>query len=223
MQHSPTNEELRAEYVRVMGCDLGCLCHELRDQLDWLRRKWSEFQELFEQGDERIEILNIVAPNFFLFLQKLLFEDAMLHLCRVSDPPKTKNHTNLSLMLLAGLIPHQDFSAQVRKDAEEVRKKCQFAREWRDKRLAHTDLTTLRNERVSPLPRVTSKNIEDAVESIRALLNSVEQHYGLAPFLSFPDPWGARSLVHYLEEVVRAKDNERERWRKLAERKSGAP
>ena len=48
-----------------MGPDLGQLCHELRDDFDWLRRKWSIFQELFDKDRERVELLNKVASNFF--------------------------------------------------------------------------------------------------------------------------------------------------------------
>lgn len=222
MQQNLPNEELRAEYVRKMGAGLGRLCHELQDELWWSRHKWSESQELFEKGPERIELLNTVASNFFYFLDQLLFENAMLALCRLTDPPEIGLYTNLTLMRLAESIPDEDFSAQVRKRADGVRKKCKFARKWRDKRLAHTDLITFRNEHASPLPSVTRKNVADALESMGTLLNSVEQHYGLPPSLSFPDPWGARSLVHYLEEAVRAKENERQRWRELAEGKSGA-
>ncbi len=90
-----TDEELGAEYVRVMGSDLGQLCGELRDDVDWLRRKWSNFQELFGKGQERIDLLNRAASNFFYFLHRLFFEDAMLHLCRLSDPPKTTPYLRL--------------------------------------------------------------------------------------------------------------------------------
>ena len=213
MQPSLANEELRAEYVRIMGSDLGRLCHELQDELELLRQKWREFQELFAKGDDRIELLNRVASNFFGLLQKLLFEDAMLHLCRLTDPSQTGKWTNLTIMRLAEEISDLALRAQVQTDAKQVQKSCQFARDERDKRLAHTDLVTYRNELASPLPDVTSKNVEDAVESMRALLNSVEQHYGLRPSILAYDPRGARSLVHYLEEAVRAKDNEEQRWR----------
>ena len=216
-----TNEELRAEYVRVMGSELGPLCHELVGELDLLRQKWGEFQVLFEKGPERIELLKEVASQFFGFMHNLLYEDAIMHICRLTDPPATMGHKNLTLMRLAESIPDPVLNAQVQNDAEEVRKKCEFARKLRDKRLAHTDLESLRNPSLSPLPNVTSKNIEEALRSMRALLYSVEQHYGLPPSLSFPDPWGATSLVHYLEVAVRAKENERQHWRELAGGKSG--
>ncbi len=222
MQHTLTNEELRAEYVRVMGRDLGCLCYELRGELDWLRHKWSEFQEIFEQGTERIDLLNRVASNFFYFLHKLLFEDAMLHLCCLTDPPKTLGYTNLTLMSLADLMPDDEsFSSQVQNHAKEVRNKCEFAHKWRNKRLAHIDLLTLRKEQSSPLPGVMSRNVEDALKAMSTLLDSVEQHYGLPQSVSFHDPWGARSLVHYLERAIRAIDSERERWGEGMECQSG--
>jgi hypothetical protein len=217
MQPNITNEEVRAEYVRVMGPNLGRLCQELRDELDWLIQKWNEFQELFGKGQQQIELLNRIASNFFYFLNKLLFEDAMLHLCRLTDRTETMGHTNLTLMRLAESIPDKDFSAHVRRDAEEVQKKCKFASEWRNKRLAHSDLMSLRNKHALPLPSVTSKNVEDALESMRALLNSVEQHYGLPPSLLAHDPFGARSLVYCLKKAVDAEENENHRWRELSE------
>jgi hypothetical protein len=73
-----------------MGPELGSLYHELEEEVDWLQQKWNEFRELFAKGAERIELLNTVAPNFFYMLHKLMFEDAMLHLCRLTDSSQTK-------------------------------------------------------------------------------------------------------------------------------------
>jgi hypothetical protein len=87
LRNALPTEKLLAEYVQAMGADLGTLCHELRNEVEWLQFKWSEFQELFEKGAQRIDLLNTVASKFFYFLHKLLFEDAMLHLCRLTDPP----------------------------------------------------------------------------------------------------------------------------------------
>ena len=215
MQRNPTNEEVQAEYVGMMGRDLGRLCYELQNDLEWLRYKWDEFQELFGKGHERIELLNKVASNFFYFLQKLLYEDAMLHMCRLTDPPGNRWQENLTLLKLTELIPDQKLSAQVRSDAAQIQRKCEFARKWRDKRLAHTDIMSLRNEHASPLPSVTSKNIEEAMESMRALVDSVEQHYGIPPSALAHDPFGARSLVHCLEKALPSEENENQSWCKL--------
>jgi len=190
-----------------MGTDLGQLCHELRDELLWLQHKWTEFQELFGKGPERIDLLNAVAPHFFYIVRRLLFEDAMLHLCRLTDPPEPKVRgevrSNLTVMMLPKLISDPALRASVSTAAERVRQSCEFAREWRNRWLAHTDLETFRNEQASTLPPVTSSNIEDGLESMRALLNSIDERYGLPPSGLLPDPFGVRSLVFYLEEGTR--------------------
>jgi hypothetical protein len=215
-----TEDELRAEYVRAMGQDLGQLCEELRDDIDWLRRKWSSFQELFGKGQERIDLLNRAASNFFYFLHRLLFEDAMLHLCRLSDPPKTRLRTgdreNLSVLALTDMISNPVLKASVQTNMEKVRKSCEFARKWRNQRLAHTDLINRRKGHALTLPRVTGNDIESALKSIGDLLTLVEDHYNLPRSVLYPDPWGAKSLVHYLEEADKAIEKEHEQWRKLA-------
>ena len=53
-----TDDDVRAEYVRAMGLELGNLCHELQTDLAWLDQKWLEFGELFQQGQRRIDLLN---------------------------------------------------------------------------------------------------------------------------------------------------------------------
>ena len=198
----PYGEE-RAEYVRVMGSELGPLCHELQDDFGWLRHKWREFEELFGKGGERVELLNSVASNFFYFLNKVFFEDAILHLCRLTDPPRSAGRDTLSILSLVDLISDATLKACVKTKAELAQNSCGFAREWRNQKLAHTDLWTLRNGRASTLQSVTAKDIENAIKSIRDVLNSVEDHYSRPHSIPGPDPWGSKSLIHYLERSVR--------------------
>jgi hypothetical protein len=197
-----------------MGTDLGQLCYELEADFDWLRYKWSEFRQLFAKGQERIDFLNTVAPGFFSFLNRLMFEDAMLHLCRLTDPPKSFNQAtgpkNLTVMVLADLVdPVLKTSVQTK--TADARKTCEFARQWRNKRLAHTDLLTLRQGHSLTLPSVNALDVDNALTSISNLLRTVDAHYGRSTPTGFlPDPWGADSLLNYLEQAVRAAKAARE-------------
>lgn len=214
-----TNDDLRDLFVRKMGSELGNLCHELDNELDSLQDRWNIFKELFQKGDERLYILNTVASNFFYIVQQLLYENAMLQLCRLTDPPETFGRENLSIMRLAELISDLTMREYVQDKATQLRKSCEFARDWRNRRLAHTDLSTLRGL-ASSLPGVTSSQIEEALNSLCSLLQSIEEHFGLPGSVSLADPWGARSLVYYLEQAVRAQEIEKQRWHDLAEEKS---
>lgn len=220
LQKVMTDDELRDEYVRAMGPRLGLLCSELQNDFVWLQRKWSNFQELYGKGQERIDLLNRAASNFFYFLHRLLFEDAMLHLCRLSDPPKTKlrsgDRENLSVLAVAGMITDPVLKALVRTETIQVRKSCEFARKWRNRRLAHTDMIHRGKGRGLALPAVTSNDIEGALESIKNLLTLVEDHYDLPRTVLASDPWGAEALVRYLKKADQAIENEYQQPHKAA-------
>jgi len=202
---APNSEDgLRAGYVKVMGPELGNLCHELQNDFAWLQRKWMEFGELFQRGQDRIDLLNSTASNFFYFLNKLLYEDALLHIARITDPAESFGRQNLSVTRLAGAIAELGLRQSVEAATARALTTCEFARAWRNKRLAHADLDTLRQGNAAGLPEVTEARVEDALESLRQLLRMVDEHYGMVPFLSLRDPWGARSLVHFLEKGRRA-------------------
>jgi len=211
-----TDHEIRGKYVRAMGTELGQLYQELRDDFDWLRRKWSNFQELFGKGQERIDLLNTVASNFFYFLHRMFFEDAMLHMCRLTDQPRMGDRETLTVMALTDMISDPALRASMGTKTKEVRENCQFARKWRNRRLAHTDLVTLRQGHALALPPVDSANIDTALKSIDDLLTLVEDHYGLPHVLLGSDPWGAKPLVYHLQKAKRAIDDEQKRRREVA-------
>ena len=219
-----THNEIRAEYVGLMGQDLGQLFHELEDQVSWLHYKWNELKELFGQGQDRIDLLNHVASNFFFFVQQTMFENVLLHLCRLTDPPKTfGKKPNLSLLSLAESISDASLRRDVTTATQILLKNSEFARDWRNRRLAHTDLTTFRNQHSTPLPPVDAKSVEDALRSFGDLFDLIWRHYGHSPtlFTFHTEPWGAKTLVHYLEEAVRVEKEENARWRKLVETEPG--
>ncbi len=223
MQTTPDAE--RDEYIRVMGPELGQVCHELQNDFGWLVHKWLEHKELYRRGQERIDLLNSVASNFFYFLNKLLFEDAMLHLCRLTDPPRSCGKNTLTVRRLAELVSEPTLKNVVQTKADHAKNSCDFARKWRNQRLAHTDLETLRTGHAAILPSVNASNIEDAMNAISDVIGSVEAHYGRPHSITISDPWGSKSLVGYLKHSKKLRDQEMAGWRSLvkAAAKAGEP
>lgn len=199
----------RVEYISLMGPQLGLLCYELRQDVDWLQNKWTEFQELFSKGEERITLLNTVASNFFWFLRKMMFEDAMLHLCRLTDPPETRIHTakkvlirkNLTAMALPNAICDAAFRDLVKSHTQTCKQNCEFARQVRNRLIAHSDFESA--QRAGSGPQIFRSHVEEAIKSLRALVWLVEEHYGYPPSLLLKDPFGASSLIFYLERATR--------------------
>lgn len=204
-----TAEEVRDEYVQVMGEELGQLYYELYNELAWLHSKWQQYRELFGRNKELIDLLNKAAPYFFWLLQHTLLDDILLHLARLTDPPQSMGRDNLTMRRLPPLITDSASRAKLEAALKQVLHNCDFARKWRNKQLAHIDLATKRAPELLP-PR-TRKSVEDALAAMRRLMNSLAKHYGLAEVayeLGIGDLGGADRLVHYLVKGLRAEEVE---------------
>jgi hypothetical protein len=98
------SEEIRTAAVEAMGSPLGELYDILSNQVTWVHLKWKEHRALFGTSKERIDFLNEAAPVFFAGLQDTLWNDVLLHLCRLTDPEKSVGKPNLAIACLPRLI-----------------------------------------------------------------------------------------------------------------------
>lgn len=95
------------------------------------------FRGLYSSDPRRVEVLNRAAPEIAQLLQDLLFDDIVIRLCRLLDPPEDRRgNVNFGLKLLIALAP-KDISLEL---ATEVEVACDLAaklKERRDKHIAH--------------------------------------------------------------------------------------
>ena len=104
MSNSKAPEELRAEHRAVLGEALGGVFHELHNQFYWLQFKWQQYVELFGTSPARIDLLNEAAASFFHHLQDALWVDLLIHISRLTDPPKSRGRGNLTFAVLPDLV-----------------------------------------------------------------------------------------------------------------------
>src|SRR4030042_5336764 len=69
----------------------------IEDEFILLKYHWKIFCQLYGSGPENIELLNKSGSNVFQLLQKLIIDDAMLKLCRLTDPPKSAGKETASI------------------------------------------------------------------------------------------------------------------------------
>src|SRR6266542_725941 len=132
MSGEQTEEEVRQEYVRSMGPALGNVFFGLRNECVLLHWKWQEFVVLFGTKPERIELLNEAAGSFFWIVQDTLWDDVLLRISRLTDPPRSAGKHTLSLQRLPLLVP-TTFRGQADILLQECLTKCNFARDWRNR------------------------------------------------------------------------------------------
>ena len=214
MAENKSAEQLLEQHIRDMGTDLGTLYNALMNEVAWVHAKWTQYQQLYIHSPERIALLNKVAGHFFRIIQDALLEDIILHLVRLTDPPKSMGRDNLTLCSLPSFISDPPQTTEVNDLIEAAQVACKSARTWRNRRLAHRDLDLALASETEPLPGISYADINAALAAMRAVLNCLEGHYWNSEIAYEHFLMGggeADSMVYYLSEGVRAEERRRER------------
>jgi hypothetical protein len=216
MSNHRTAEETKREYIERMGEPLGKLFHALWQEVAWLYSKWAEYVELFGEKPSRIELLNEAAPGFFRIVQDSLWEETILHIARLTDPPKSVGKENLTIQALPSLMNNNETAQSIAELVEVAVQASDFCRDWRNRRIAHRDLKLAIEEGIEPLKPASREKVKKALHSIADVLNAVTQHYtdSTTMFDMSGYSGGAMSLLYVLDDGLKAGKDRRERVRR---------
>lgn len=189
----------------------------LRYEVAWLHAKWSIYAQLFCRGEERLEFLDFMAPGFFVVVRDSLQNELIVGLCRLTDPSTTGRKENLTLARLAEALDSANADSSLRQQFSlqltDLDQTCTPLRDWRNRRLGHSDLPTALGSSPNPLPDVTWNAIDEALRKVRLLMNLPERHFLDSEFFyeHFTDLNDGEEIVFHLEEARRFEDEEKRR------------
>lgn len=218
MARSQTEDEVRAAKIEAMGQDLGELHFLLWKDVTWMHFEWHEYRVLFGGDATRIALMNKTAPRFFWSLDRVLWQDILLSLSRLDDPPGTGGQRNLTFR---GLLKHvrPSLRGKLESGLDAYEAKVSFARDWRHRRYAHRDHDHVASPATNPLKRASREQVEGGLEAARAVMNLVELEYQdstTAYDSGGASISGAESLLYFLDSGAEADDGRRakhELWR----------
>jgi hypothetical protein len=207
-----SGEEAKQEHIRKLGDNLGSLFHGLWGEVAWLYIKWHEYVELFGKTSSRIDLLNNSAPLFFRIVQDSLWEDVLLHIARLTDPPKSAGKDNLTIQRLSGLV-NQEMEGIISKQIAEAMDSADFCRDWRNRHIAHRDLKLAVDEQAEGLKPASRAKVRQALENIAKVLNTISEHYmkSTIGFDLVKEPGGAEALLYVLDDGIKANNERRQR------------
>jgi len=209
-----TAEEAKAANIAAMGETLGAVYSELWQEVAWIHTRWEHYLELFGTSPSRIELLNQAAPSLFRTVQDTVFEAVLLHLARLTDPSKSVGRPNLSLRKLAELAAGSPVAAQVTELTSNAVSATEFARDWRNRKLAHSDLSLALGEHVFPLAPASRLAVKTALAAIVDVLNAVSHHYAdSTSAFDFPSGNDGVSLLYVIRDGLRANEERLARLR----------
>lgn len=133
--------------------------------------RWQIFTQLFDSGPENADLLNESGSYVFSLLHRLIIDDTILALSRLTDPPATGKYVNASIkhlisLALPALNPAEANSVNAALDGLECN--VRNARAHRDKSIAHADLQHAVGSAL--LPDVMYTELEDAMQKLQDLM-----------------------------------------------------
>ncbi|MDO9051955.1 MAG: hypothetical protein Q7U70_10755 [Methylotenera sp.] len=133
-------EQSKKQNIVAMGEPLGELYSALWQHLTLLYNKWGDYVALFGTNPERIVLLNKTGASFFRTVQDCLWDDSLLHLARITDSSSTGKKHNLTIRRISELVNDVKQKAELEAFVDTAVKATAFARDWRNRRIAHRDL-----------------------------------------------------------------------------------
>lgn len=217
--HEMTADESRLRNIAAMGERVGSIYSQLWQELVWLYRTWAEYVALFGTKESRVALLNNVAPAFTRIVQDSLWERVILHLARLTDPPKSMGKPNLSVRALEDAVTNSELKAKVSAAVREALLASEFCRDWRNRHLAHRDLDLALKRGAEPLKSASLLKVNEALIGLSDVLNVLTRHYFDSTTFFGIDlrvggfPGGAISLLYFVDLGIKADRTREERLR----------
>jgi hypothetical protein len=208
-----TPEEVEAHYRQMMGMELGEIFHRVWDQCASLHEKWDEYVTLFGTTPERVTLLNQAAPSFFCLVQRTLWNEILLHICRLTDSPRSGGKDNLTVRRFPDLV-NESIRPMIVRLLGDIASKTEFARDWRNRQIAHLDFALARGQSAQPLMLADRESVNRALSALVSLLNAVEGHYcETETFYDISSLGGANGLLYVIRDGLEAENARKERFR----------
>jgi hypothetical protein len=183
MAENQSAEEVLERYKEILGEEFGILFYTLHNEYTWLVAKWQQFQMLYETNPERIEIMNKTAPFFFRVVQFTIWESIVLQIARLIDPPQSVGKNNLTIKRLPIYIDNEPKKKALELLIEIAESSTSFARDWRNRHIAHRDLNLATNIPVTKLAEANKQITESALKSLSDVLGFIHREYFNTQFL----------------------------------------
>ena len=128
------------------------------------------------QSQEDVELLNAITGGGFLWdVQIVFWDDLMLRLAKLTDPVKGgrgREKKNLTVQLLPAFCCDDSLRDEMQRLVNEAVEATEFAREWRNKRIGHTDLERALSPNPEPLADSNREKAQAALNAIFAVVKA---------------------------------------------------
>lgn len=173
------SDPLKQEYQeKLRDEEFGTVLYEVRN--DWLTGlvRLREYRVLFDQDE--IKRLNAAGGAFMLDVQQILWADLLLHVTRLTDPAAMGGHKNLSVQALPPFCERGELQenypglqADVQRLVEVAVTAADGPRDWRNRRISHTDLGLAIDSNAESLVPTSLRQVQAALDAVHAVIQAI--------------------------------------------------
>ena len=209
MSTTQSAEEIKKEQIAILGPEFGSLYNLLYNEIIWLHYKWTEFEELYGIEESRIKIMNNTAPSFFSMIQKILWENIISGIARITGQQETEGENNMTITAVPELINDQKLKESVEIKIKTILEKTNFCRDWRNRKIAHYDYDLSINSNAKPLEKASKILVKEALNEITALIDLLHGFYFKSTLIldQIQSNRGALSLLYTLDDGLKEREN----------------
>jgi len=154
--------------------------------------------------------MNGVAPGLFETLHDILWESILLDLAKFCDPIRVGPGKPLSLALLSSLVPAGKVS-ELGGAVSEMQAKTAFARDWRNRHIAHWDYELAADSAAKPLAFASRHAAQEAFSAIVRVLEAIDMHFTGSSLDFDGDTAEPRHLINELRLIQKLRDERQAR------------
>lgn len=134
---------------------------------------------------------------------------------------------NLTICRLPGLIADSGLRDEVQAAVDVACVATKFARDWRNRRIAHRDLALAISSGAEPLASASRQQVGEAMDKVSEVIKRISRRYldSDIAFHILREPRGAEALLYVIRDGLEADEARHERLRagKLAPGDYGPP
>ena len=158
------------------------LLHELRTA----RLEWRLYRSLFGSNKETVDLLNDISGLTAHTLERVLFERTLLNLRKLTDRYEKQRGKHLSVTVKGLPFYFVCSDNTLKRLVNQAESAAGFARNWWDKRIAHSDLDYKTGK--AELDKATRAAVEGALTAIANALKWVAHEHFDTTLITHPIP-----------------------------------
>lgn len=121
-----------------------------------------------------VQLLNAIGGGGFMWdVQQILWRDLLLHITRLTDRAKIAGRDNVTVRALPQFCESPELQTQLQTTVDRAVQAAEFARDWRNRRISHSDLQLAIDPDADSLATATLRKVQTAFDAVYTVLATI--------------------------------------------------